>query len=364
MKQKILALAAALALCVSLASCTISTPDSVGSIGDVEISSGMYLLAQYSAYQTAAGYASSDQDTSKPSKFLKQTIDVGEEDAPDEQKVSDYVAAQTMETLRSYAAAEAMFDELGGELTEDEITSADSYAQQLLDSYGDTYEANGIGLTTLQQYTRNLVKSSDLLDLLYGEDGQTPVTDDELQAHMEDMVYAYYVTVPLYNTSTYVFADDDQTAEMLELCQEAATAYSSGDYSSGFAGFYTVLNEYLPQAYAVLDAEYTSSDLLNNIQLDLLSESDFEDYFNEESAATIQAMKLDEMCAVQYSDYSLIVVLRMDPSDELDSLRDTVLSDLKGDELTDKITEYGAAMTDALDASATKKLPAKKISVS
>jgi hypothetical protein len=274
------------------------------------------------------------------------------------------VAAQTLETLRSYAAAEAMFDELGGELTEDEITSADSYAQQLLDYYSDSYEANGIGLATLQQYARNLTKQSDLLELVYGAEGESPVSDEELQAHLEQMVYAYYVTVPLYNTSTYVFADDDQSAEMLALCEEAAAAFNAEEGSSGFSGFYTVLSEYLPQVYAVLDADYTSSDLLNNMQLDLLTQSDFDDYFNEDAANAIQALGYDSMCAVQYSDYSLIVVLRMDPSNELDSLRDSVLSDMKSDELTDKIAEYGAAMTDALDASATKKLPAKKISVS
>ena len=47
MKKKLLALVCALALTFSFAGCTISTPDTVGSIGDFEITSGMYLLAQY-----------------------------------------------------------------------------------------------------------------------------------------------------------------------------------------------------------------------------------------------------------------------------------------------------------------------------
>ena len=49
MKQKILALLCAVALTFSLAGCVISTPDTVGSLGDYEISSGLYLLAQYDA---------------------------------------------------------------------------------------------------------------------------------------------------------------------------------------------------------------------------------------------------------------------------------------------------------------------------
>ena len=49
MKQKLLALASALALCLSLAGCHISTPATVGAIGGQEISSGLYLLAQFDA---------------------------------------------------------------------------------------------------------------------------------------------------------------------------------------------------------------------------------------------------------------------------------------------------------------------------
>ena len=74
MKKKLLALVCALALTFSFAGCTISTPDTVGSIGDFEITSGMYLLAQYGAYQQAAQLAGSDQDASDVKAFLKETI--------------------------------------------------------------------------------------------------------------------------------------------------------------------------------------------------------------------------------------------------------------------------------------------------
>ena len=42
MKKKLLALICALALVFSLVGCTISAPDTVGSIGDFEITSGMH----------------------------------------------------------------------------------------------------------------------------------------------------------------------------------------------------------------------------------------------------------------------------------------------------------------------------------
>ena len=45
MKKKLLALVCALVMIFSLASCGLSTPDTVGKVGDFEVSSGLYLLA-------------------------------------------------------------------------------------------------------------------------------------------------------------------------------------------------------------------------------------------------------------------------------------------------------------------------------
>ena len=116
MKKKLLALVCALALTVSLVGCALSTPDTVGKIGDFEVTSGLYLLAQYDAYQQAAQLADSEQDTSKVNSFLKATITT-DADTGETAVVSDYVAQKTLENLESYAAIETRFDELGGVLT-------------------------------------------------------------------------------------------------------------------------------------------------------------------------------------------------------------------------------------------------------
>ena len=89
MKQKLLALASALALCLSLAGCHISTPATVGAIGGQEIGSGLYLLAQFDAYQQAAQYAGEDQDPASVKSFLNETITP---DGGEAVTVSDFVA--------------------------------------------------------------------------------------------------------------------------------------------------------------------------------------------------------------------------------------------------------------------------------
>ena len=366
MKHKLLAFLCAAAMAFSLAGCVISTPDTVGSIGNVEITSGLYLLAQYNAYQSAANLASSDQDSSNVKSFLKETITT-DADSGETAAVSDYVAQKTQENLELYAAVEARFDELGGQLTEAEETQADSYASQLMDQYGDTYKANGIGLETLKRFERILLKSTDLLDLVYGANGETPVSDADLTSHAENDMYelAYY-TIPLYNSSTYAFADDDQKDQMLSLAQAAVDSYNASapsDAASQFAAFNAASSAVLSGIYAVLDAT-VPTDSAASLQTELLTSSTLDSAFSTEgSADTIRSLQFGQAAAVQYSSLSMMMAVRLDPLDgqSLDDIRAQVLADMKSDELQDSLAAYGASMEHSLDSSAMSKLPAKKI---
>lgn len=366
MKKKLPALLCALALILSLAGCVISTPDTVGTIGDVEITSGLYLLAQYNAYQSAANLASSDQDAANVKSFLKETITT-DPDSGETATVSDYIADQTQKNLDLYAAVESRFDELGGQLTEAEESQADSYASQLMDQYADTYKTNGIGLETLKRFERILLKSNDLLELVYGQNGETPVSDTDLTSHLETSMYelAYYA-IPLYNTSTYAFADDDQKAEMLSLAQAAVDSYNAtapDDAAAQFAAFNAAASNALSGIYAVLDST-VPDDSTTSLQTELLGNSTLDSTFTAEgSADAIRALHCGDAVAVQYSSLSLIMAVRLDPLDgsSLDAVRSQVLSDLKSDELADALADYGASMEHHLDAPAMNKLPASKI---
>ena len=187
MKKKLLALVCALVMIFSLASCGLSTPDTVGKVGDFEVSSGLYLLAQFSAYQQAAQLVGTDQDATDVKAFLKETITT-DADSGETAVVQDYVADKTLETLRTFAAIDARFAELGGELTAEQTQVADNYAQQLLDQYGSTYTANGIGLETLKAFERIQLKHTLLLTLVYGPDGESPVDDSDLTEHLDSQM--------------------------------------------------------------------------------------------------------------------------------------------------------------------------------
>ena len=372
MKKKLIALLAAVAMVFSLAACG-STPDSVGTIGTVDITSGLYLLAQYDAYQKAADLATSEQDAADVKAFLKQTITV-DADSGETAAVSDYVSQKTMENLETYAAIETRFEELGGQLTAEEEAQADSYASQLMDQYGDTYKANGIGLNTVQRFERILIKSGDLIDLVYGVNGETPVSDADLTSHLENNMYelAYY-TIPLYNTGTYAFADDDQTTEMLNLTQPAidevnsyaatlADLSDSTNSSMLMGAFSGVVTSALPDIYKVLDSTYSSDS--DAPSLELIGDSTVTSAFTAEGAAdTVRSLSIGQAAALKYNGYAMMAVLRLDPLslNSLDNLRGQVLNDMKGEELSEALTAYGASLEHNLSSSAMNRMPASKI---
>ena len=365
MKKKLLALVCALVMIFSLASCGLSTPDTVGKVGDFEVSSGLYLLAQFSAYQQAAQLAGKDQDTTDVKAFLKATITT-DADTGDTAVVQDYVADKTLETLRTFAAIDARFAELGRELTAEQTQVADNYAQQLMDQYGSTYTANGIGLETLKAFERIQLKHTLLLTLVYGPDGESPVDDSDLTEHLDSQMYELaYVNIPLYNTSTFVFASDDQKAQMLQLAQAAAASCSEtqdGSVSEQVSALHSAASAALPDIYAVLNS--TPAEDASSVQTELLTESDLTGAFTQDGAAdAVRGLVYGEAAAVQYNAASIILMMRIDPLQvsTLDALRTQILSDMRGDELEDALTAYGSTLENDLSTSAMNKMPASKI---
>lgn len=369
MKTKLTALLCALALTLGLAGCVVSTPDTVGCIGSFEVSSGLYLLAQFDAYQQAADLASAEQDPTNVKRYLRQDIDA-QANGGESIAVSDYVSQKTLENLESYAAVEALFEELGGQLSAQQEEQADSYAQQLMDQYGETYRANGIGLQTLQRFERILLKSSTLLELVYGAEGPDRVSDEDLTAYLRgNMVELAYYVIPLYNTSTFAFASEEQTAQMLALAQQAAdrtNEYAAQyDDKSGNSGsildyFHHQAEEILGEVCAVLDG---SADGLT-LQTDLMSTGTLDSAFTQAGAAdSVRELQFGQAAAIQYSSYAMVLALRLDPLavSTLDELRSEALTDMKSAGLKEKLAARGAAMTHELDASAMKKLPMTRI---
>ncbi len=79
------------------------------------------------------------------------------------------------------------------------------------------------------------------------------------------------MSIPLYNTSTYAFAYDDQKAKMLQLAQAAADSVNAAGrqtVSDQVSALHEAASDALPDIYAVLDGE--TSDDSASVQTELL----------------------------------------------------------------------------------------------
>ena len=351
--------------------CTITTPSSVGSIGGVEIPAGIYLLAQYNAYETVSGLA--DLATGETADDVKAVLKaectgtIGDEEVTTDG--ADYLERLTLRSLQYYAAVETKFDELGATLEDAATAEAAETAASMWESDGDLYAANGISQATLEKYLLNSAKADACLELLYGENGQSPVTEQEYIDFLNNECrYVDVVQLPLFDSSTYAFADETQSEQIQALADECAAtlnewASSETGRTERFTSLYEAAEEYVPQAMEILGATPESGMGAYYVGSQLLTPDTLASYGTSLTDALDAAGK--GVWTTVNLGMSIGVICDVDPLEagELESYKEPydLLSLLKGDELENQFYTAGAAMEQNLDASAMKTFKASNI---
>lgn len=383
LNKKLLAFGAAV-VCALLLLKAVLAPATVGKVGDVTVSAGVYKLAQFQAYQTALGAATEEQAAMTTGKFLNEQIAVDEDgnptavdaDAKEEQTlvtVEDFVADETERLLRQYAVVESRFAALGGALTAEETAEADGYAEDTWESYGALYYNNGIRLKDIKTYQYNYYKAQQLLTLIYGTNGETPVGEDALMKCLtEEGIYGSYVLVPLYNTTEFTFATTDQVTKMMEKAQAVVDAYNGAAVSAQPTGeaaltaFTAALTDGLAEVYGVLGNKYDPAESLEkDLYSDLLLVDEVKSAFSEKDFAALTALKPGEAAAVQYSYYGVMIFLRGDALEDktLADWEPTLLSYLKSEELNEALETDAAQLTNGLKGYARKAYSPRSITL-
>lgn len=362
LRAKFLSLGMAMLLLLAASGCTITTPSSVGSIGDVEIPAGIYLLAQYNAYNTASGDA--DLATGESARDVKAVLraectgTIGDEEVTTDG--ADYIAQLTLRSLEYYAAVETMFDELGGVLDDAATSEAADTAASVWESNGDLYAANGISQATIEQYLLNNQKAQACLELLYGENGQTPVTEAEYTDYLQnECLYIDEVQLPLFDANTYAFADEEQAAEIQALAEECAAtlnewATAEQGRSERQVSMIEAASEYIPRTGEILGATMESAQALQYISSQLMTPDTLTSYGDSLTEAADAA---GENTWFTY-DTGMSVAVRgsVDPL-EAYSLQELIegydlLRTMKGTEMDNQFYAEGAALAHNLDQSA------------
>lgn len=372
-KTKLLSLGVAAAMLLALAGCNISTPSSVGTIGNVDIPAGVYLLAQYNAYNTASGLAdlATGESASDVKAVLKAecTGTIGDEEVT--ATGAEYVEKLTMRAIEYYAAVETKFAELGATLEDAATSEVADNVESMWESNGDLYEANGIGKVSLQAYLLNAQKAVTILDLLYGPQGTTPVSDEEYTDFINNSCYYIEsVQIPLIDYSTYTMADDtqkEQIQQVAEQCLQQLQVEADGQTVSSSA-LYEAAATYVPQAMELLGATMEdASQAVYYAGSQLYTPDDLASYGSDEYnnlTDPLDEAGMNEWTTVDLGT-TILVARRVDPFKtytvaQLTSMYD-LLTALKGDDLQNQFYADGAALNHALDEGAMKTYSASKI---
>ena len=372
-KTKLFGLGMAAAMLLSLAGCNLSTPASVGSIGDVDIPAGVYLLAQYNAYNTASGLAelATGETANDVKAVLKAecTGTIGDEEVT--ATGAEYVEKLTLRAIEYYAAVETKFAELGATLEDAATSEVADNVDSMWESNGDLYEANGIGKNSLQAYLLNAQKASTILTLLYGPDGSQPVTDAEYTDYINnDCYYIESVQIPLVDYSSYTMADDDQKAAIQQIAEECKNTLSEQANTEELTGsaLYEAASTHVPQAMEALGAtmeDATQAMYYAGAQLytpDDLSSYGSDDYNN--LTDPLDEAGMNQWTVVDLGT-TLLVARRIDPLksytvEDLTGMYD-LLTAMKSEDLQNQFYADGAALAHNLDEGAMKTYSASKI---
>ena len=371
-KTKLFSLGMAASMLLALGGCAMSTPANVGSIGGVEIPAGVYLLAQYNSYNTASGLA--DLATGETANDVKVVLKAqctgtinGEEVTTDG---ADYISQLTTHAIEYFAAVEKEFDELGGVLDDAATAVAANSADSLWNSNGDLYTANGISKSTVETYLLNAQKAKAILNLTYGADGTSPVTEAEYTDYVNnDCYYVETVQFPLVNYSSYSLATDDQKSQIEDIaaqCLAELNEQATAETASNSA-LYTAAMNYVPQAMSAMGSTIESAQAVYYAGSKLYTPDDLSSFGGDgynNLTDPLDEIPLGTWTTIDLGT-TLLVARRIDPLktytvDQLNSMYD-MLTSMKSDEIQDKLYADGAALEHNLDSSAINTYSASKI---
>ena len=372
-KTKLCSLGMAAAMLLALAGCNLSTPSSVGSIGGVDIPAGVYLLAQYDAYNTASALAdlATGETANDVSAVLRAecTGTIGDEEVT--ATGEEYIARLTLRALEYYAAVEQKFADLGATLEDAAMTTVQDSVDSLWQTNGDLYVANGIGRQSVQAYLENAQKASTILTLTYGPEGSDPVSDAEYTDFLNnECYYIETVQLPLVDYTTYTMADDDQKSTIMDLaaaCAEELNRTATGE-TAGSAAVYEAASTYVPQAMEALGATMESAEqAAYYVGAQLYTPDDLAGYGGDgynNLTDPLDAVALNQWTTIDLGTV-VLAARRVDPLqtytvEDLTGMYD-LLTALKGEELQNQFYADGAAMEHALDEGAMRTYSASKI---
>ncbi len=279
--KRIVTLALCIIMIFALTSCHVQTPSVVVNVNGTDISAGIYLMAQFEAYNSAYTAYSNEQymagaEADSDINVLTATIEgvSGEE----------WVKNETDRLLKQYVYATVSMAE-GATITPEEIDAARASAITMFDSYysRELYEANGIGEDS---YAEHYVGQTIYYDLIgdYTEENSDDISEEDARAYMDEN-YRQINTLSLPNSNAEnVELDEAGKAEIQAIADALVADLNAGEDLDEIA------EDALKAAFEVCGVEYTEEALTQYKTTYYLAEGEVSYYFDYTLVQEVFAM--------------------------------------------------------------------------
>lgn len=316
--KRIFALLITGALVFGLTGCLGNAYEDVAVIDGTKISSGLYLMAQYNAYNEAKYKEGVDPEKNLWSQKVEGKNAV------------DWVRQRTEEILRRFVYVRRMCREKG--------ITIDETSQQNLDQLNqywpyleDMYKQNGIAQTTAYRLMSTDELSRQLFEAMYAEGGELAVPDSELKTEYgEKFAHLQIISVPL-NSSV---DGEDVRDEVLAAVDGLLEQLRGGKTMEEIAG------KDLAKVYEILQRPYdpeTGADSIFDSHI-AYQPANYDTY-SEEFLASLKEQKVGD-----YGSYVMgatVMLYKVIPTfsdnEEFEATKATVLEQLKKDDYEEYI---------------------------
>lgn len=320
--KRIAAAALALALCLSFAGCYDENKTWAARKGDDELPIGAYIYYLYSAYLEAGSQV--DSETS--------VLDAEIEGQDAEQWIKDLA----LNYVQAYYYISDKFDELGLELTEEDLVNVENTASSFWSYYGSTLEELGISQDSFEKaYALYGEKFERVMKAMYGEGGELALEDGALEEYYCGAYINYeYFSASLTTTNEdgeSVDLTDDEKADLKETFEGYVKKINAGELTMSEAA-----DEYAEESgtdSSLMSPVCVKSENMSTLVFDALnSVKEGEAAFVESTSGYLVVRKLS--VKDYYDEYVA--------NDEDQQF--TLLTELKGEEYSDYVLEQAASV--------------------
>lgn len=316
-------------------------------VGDEEFSSGFYACAFLSASVTAQNrvYDETGNTSISDKELFAKTID----GTP----YAEWVKKQALEICKQMVAAKQLCEQNTVD-TAKYIESAKTTAESEWKANTEYFEKNGIGLESYKKFCAYEQYSNAYFDYLYGEGGPEEVTDDVLNKYITDN-YVYVNAIDADVTKM----DETKLAEQEKKFNGYIDRIKKGE---SFAKIYSEVMESTYTEDTTDDGTFSNTYGIVWGNKDTSYESDYFDKVKEMEQNSFKIITDDT--TVQGYKYMILIYkgnILSEKNTNLETIKGVALSDMKGDEFTEKLNKQTQSVTAVENEKSTKQFKVDKV---